>query len=135
MSYTTIRIYESVLDANLIRAKFENEGITCFLLDENLVAMDPLLSNAIGGIKLKIHESDRIKAEEILESIKNNKITNDEGDTLSCPKCDSQEFIPSQKSMKSFKGILSAIISILLLTYPIFYDVKNVCKKCNHEFN
>ncbi len=32
----------------------EEEGINCWLKDENTVTIDPILTNAIGGIKLMV---------------------------------------------------------------------------------
>jgi hypothetical protein len=54
------------LDAYLTRMRLEAAGIDCFLFDENLVEMNPFLSNAIGGVKLYIANKDWEKARAIL---------------------------------------------------------------------
>ena len=49
-----------------VRAQMEAEGIETFTGDELTIQIDPLYSNAIGGIKLMVHEQDVPRATEIL---------------------------------------------------------------------
>lgn len=51
----------------VLRGKLEAEGIECRILDELTVQVNPFYSNAIGGIKLQVRESDIQKAIEILK--------------------------------------------------------------------
>lgn len=44
----------------------EDAGIECYLQDDNVVRMDWLWSNALGGIKLIVREKDAADAEKIL---------------------------------------------------------------------
>jgi hypothetical protein len=53
-------------EAAAIRLRLEAAGIPVFLADENTIAMDWLLSNAIGGIKVQVAEPDVPRACEIL---------------------------------------------------------------------
>lgn len=57
-------------EAYALMARLEEEGVECFLGDENIVTVNPFLSNAVGGVKLKIKESDAEKALLILEQTK-----------------------------------------------------------------
>lgn len=41
-----------------LKIKLESEGIETLLRDEMTISIDPLLSNAIGGIKLYVREED-----------------------------------------------------------------------------
>ncbi len=50
----------------IIRAHLEAEGIECFIQDELTIQVNPFYSNAIGGVKLQIRESDKERASEIL---------------------------------------------------------------------
>ena len=52
----------------IIRGRLESEGIECFVQDELTVQVSPFYSNAIGGIKLQVRESDYQKAVEILKA-------------------------------------------------------------------
>ena len=51
----------------VIRGRLEAEGIACFVKDELTVQVNPFYSNAIGGVKLQVLESDLNQAVEILK--------------------------------------------------------------------
>src|SRR5438445_5230531 len=53
-------------EALALRLKLEAAGIPVFLADEYTIAMDWLLSNAIGGIKVQVSEADVPRACEVL---------------------------------------------------------------------
>ena len=48
--------------------RLKEEFINCYLLNENSVTIDPFLSNAIGGIKLMVAETQAERALEILDN-------------------------------------------------------------------
>lgn len=54
---TVLTVYYSHETA-LIRGRLEAEGIECNVIDELTVQVNPLYSNAIGGVKLQVRESD-----------------------------------------------------------------------------
>lgn len=56
MEFIKFLTFDNYLTANLTLNKYLNEGIECYLKDEFTVTIDPLLSNAIGGIKLVVRE-------------------------------------------------------------------------------
>lgn len=62
----TIGRFSQPLEAWLAKTKLESEGIECFLMDEHIVTMNWLYSNAVGGVKLKVREEDAEKAKRIL---------------------------------------------------------------------
>ncbi len=45
----------------------EDVGIPVFVKDEFTILMNPLFSNAVGGIKLQVLEEDLEKASEVLK--------------------------------------------------------------------
>jgi hypothetical protein len=47
--------------------RLEAEGIRAYLQDEHTVTINPLFSNAIGGIKLMVHEAQVARAQELLK--------------------------------------------------------------------
>ena len=51
----------------VIRGRLESEGIESFAKDEMTVSVNPFYSNAIGGIKLQVRESDLDEAMGILK--------------------------------------------------------------------
>jgi len=67
VSFVTIKVFVHPNDCIIAKAKLESEGIQCFVLNEITIQVDPLLSNAVGGAKLQVHEADAKRALEILE--------------------------------------------------------------------
>ena len=57
----TIATYHSQTKAEAARIHLAQEGIEAVLINESIVAMDWLLMNAIGGIKLQVasHDAER----------------------------------------------------------------------------
>jgi ssDNA-binding Zn-finger/Zn-ribbon topoisomerase 1 len=70
----------------------------------------------------------------IIEEMNQSKLKNDNDEIIKCPKCQSDQLIYGFKSMKGTKGILSGIISFILIIFPIYYNTVNKCKDCGHEF-
>ena len=61
-----LRRYRDMPAAFVEKSVLEDAGIECFLQDDNVVRMDWLWSNALGGIKLIVREKDAADAEKIL---------------------------------------------------------------------
>ncbi|HAP02112.1 MAG TPA: hypothetical protein DCQ93_09335 [Bacteroidetes bacterium] len=55
-------------EAYIAKSHLEAEGIDCFITNENLLTINPLLSHAVGGVKLMVREEDYERAKEILEA-------------------------------------------------------------------
>ena len=134
MELVTIKTFDNSIEAHIMKSKLESENIMCFLLDENIVGLNPLYDVAVGGIKLKIKKSDVGQATEIIEESVKSSITNDQGEVVQCPNCKSEDIYSGFKSMTGAKGILSAIVSFLFMVYPIYYRTVYKCKKCRTEF-
>jgi len=63
----TIRQYRDLPQALLAKSVLESAGIECFLGDDNLIRMDWLWSNLLGGIKLRVRREDALVASRLLE--------------------------------------------------------------------
>lgn len=50
-------VYDSVIDANIIKTKLDAYGIPCFLTDENISSLYPLPGNSFSGARLHVFES------------------------------------------------------------------------------
>ena len=69
--FQQIATYQYSSEAYLIKGKLESEGIEVFLQNENTINTDPLLSNALGGVRVIVHSEDVLKSRQILEAMKN----------------------------------------------------------------
>lgn len=63
----TIAAFDQPAKARLTQNALQEAGIQVVVSDESLVAMDWLLSNAIGGVKVQVWEEDADRAVAILE--------------------------------------------------------------------
>ena len=63
----TILSFPNIHELAIVRGRLESEGIKCFVQDDNVIQANPFYSNAIGGVKLQVRESDVESAKEILK--------------------------------------------------------------------
>jgi len=61
-----VRRYRDMPEAFVARSVLEDAGIECLLQDDNVVRMDWLWSNAMGGIKLVVRQKDAEESEKLL---------------------------------------------------------------------
>lgn len=128
MSYSILNTYDNYIDANLHMMQLQEEGINCWLKDENTVTIDPLLTNAIGGIKLMVHETQKDRATDLLRTIVNKAKEN-----RACPYCGSLnvEYIFSNRKTSNW---FSAIFTYLLGGYALASEKMYHCFDCEKEF-
>ncbi|MDD2411683.1 MAG: DUF2007 domain-containing protein [Dysgonamonadaceae bacterium] len=121
---------ESLAEAHILKGRLLNEGIDCFLTNENFVNLMPLCNNMLGsGIQLMINERDSKKAREILKyKIEPSKME------LNCPNCGSQNIGLGLGKRKGFK--IFNIIIALLSAFPMGnLKLDYYCKDCKTEIN
>ena len=68
MKFVAIYSYDNYIPAHIAMGRLKEEYINCHLQDEYSVTIDPFLSNAIGGIKLMVAETQVERAMEILNT-------------------------------------------------------------------
>ncbi len=69
MNYVQLRSFDNYIHANIQLGMLQDSGINCHLQDEFIITIDPLLSPAIGGMKLMVHETQAQRAIKILEEV------------------------------------------------------------------
>jgi hypothetical protein len=110
--------FEYVADVQIVKGRLESEGIPVFLRDENTLNSDPLISNAIGGVKLQVYSRDKERAIEIYNEIRAYAV-DDEGSPISCPNCKAKKSEPYYER----KGIFYQL-------FPFFEKRKYKCLNC-----
>ena len=128
MSYSILNTYDNYIDANLHLMQLQEEGINCWLKDEHTVTIDPILTNAVGGIKLMVHETQKERATDLLRTIINKAKEN-----RACPHCGSLnvEYIVSNRKASNW---FSAFFSFLLGDMAIGAQKIYHCFDCGKEF-
>jgi len=132
-TFKTIAKFQYSSEAQIIKGRLEADGIEVFLSDNLTIDTDPLVSNAIGGVKLKVLTKDSIKAQDILNSISKYSL-DDEGTAIHCPNCDSDK-IQLYSTIKDFKSFFSFLIGFLFGTLPFYAKHKYRCEDCKTEFD
>jgi hypothetical protein len=127
MKFVPIWSYNDYVSAHVAMGRLQEEGYECWLKDENTVTIDPLLTNAVGGIKLMVEESRAKEAWEIL-----NKLLEDYRKTFTCPKCGSNNMELVSSPRKPLNLITA--ISTYLLGYALPLEKVYHCFNCLNEF-
>jgi hypothetical protein len=68
MRFILLCSFDNYIPAHIALGRLKEEYINCYLQDEYSVTIDPFLSNAIGGIKLMVAETQIERAREILQN-------------------------------------------------------------------
>jgi predicted RNA-binding Zn-ribbon protein involved in translation (DUF1610 family) len=108
MSHVIFRSFDNYIYANILLLRLKSEGIDCYLKDENTITIDPLLSPALGGMKLMVRETDITKANNIVDQFEEAHLQ-----TLACPECGRKNFQRIVRN-KSSRGFLDGLISRLI---------------------
>ena len=69
MKFIQLRSFDNYIEAHIVMGSLQEENINCWLKDEYSVTIDPMLSNAIGGIKLMVTEAQAERAMATLQSL------------------------------------------------------------------
>ena len=72
MQFINLRSFDNYIEANISLGMLQDQGIACFLQDEYTITIDPLLSPALGGMKLMVPENQVRRAAELLDAVDNN---------------------------------------------------------------
>jgi hypothetical protein len=147
----TLAAFLNTTEAYLAQSKLESEGIDVFVFDDKLVGVNWLYSNAVGGVKLKVKESDARRAMEALredlsyaepptemESLKEDiseeapsldEETPEPQSAPSCPRCLSPAVVSENFSRRI------VFLSWLLLGFPLpLLRRRWFCQSCGHRW-
>ncbi|WP_106790986.1 putative signal transducing protein [Aquimarina sp. Aq78] len=127
-TFKTVAVFQYSAEALIIKGRIESEGIQVFTMDMHTIDTDPLVSNAIGGVKLRVKAEDEQKALQIIESIQEYAI-DDQGESICCPKCNGEKIV-----LDSTIDSIKSLILFLLFLLPINQKTKYRCEDCNHKF-
>ena len=72
MDFVQLRSFDNYIYAHITLSMLQDAGINCHLKDEYMITLDPLLSPALGGMKLMVYPSQAQRAIELLEEAESN---------------------------------------------------------------
>ncbi len=132
-TFSKIAVFQYSSEAQIIKSRLEAEGVEVFLFDQFTVDTDPLVSNAIGGIKLKVWAEDEAKALQILKSISEYSL-DDKGQEIECPICGSTK-VELATTIRDIKSFLAYIFSFLSNSLPGHNRHEYRCDTCKQKFD
>lgn len=127
MVYATVRAFDNYLYANILLSRLKEEGIDCYLKDENTVTIDPLLSPAIGGIKLMVPEGDLLRVNALIDSFDSEYAA-----TVACPNCGQQAIQVLRKTTRH-ENFFTALFYQLINGSTQSEEKTYKCANCGHK--
>jgi hypothetical protein len=70
--FKTIAIFNYTHEIVVLKHRLEQEEIQYYFENETMSSIAPFYSNALGGIKLKIHPNNFERVQKILDNLNNN---------------------------------------------------------------
>ena len=126
MQTVVIKTFDNYFSANIILTRLQDEGINCYLFDENTVTLGPILSTAIGYIKLVVDKQDEQFARETLLRFETERLQ-----SIQCPRCFNNDFQLINKP--SPENVLTKLINKLFNNHAISQDEVYQCQQCGYE--
>jgi DNA-directed RNA polymerase subunit RPC12/RpoP len=128
MEFVPVKTFDSYITANIWLGKLKDAGIHCYLKDEYTVTIDPILTNAIGGIKLCVDTEQLAECRELVFAFEHQN-----RQMQQCPKCGSLnvEYISKPGATNWF----SALLSWMLGSYAVSAGQVYHCFNCGEEFD
>jgi DNA-directed RNA polymerase subunit M/transcription elongation factor TFIIS len=121
----TLATVSSLLEADMLCMKLESTGIKTFIPDQSTTSIQPFYSNAIGGIRIQIDESDLSRARELLRD----ELPQAAKGLFECPECKS-DAVRYEKVSKRF-----AFLTLLLIGIPLLWFKRQCkCEACGHKW-
>src|SRR5215203_1128658 len=108
MDFIELRSFDNYIEANIVLNMLRHQNIHCHLKDENIITIDPLLSPALGGMKLMVHHAHVERAWDLIDKAEEQYLK-----TKACPVCKAHA-LTTVSVTKQHKGKLSALAYMLL---------------------
>jgi len=120
--FYTIATFEYTAEAQVMKGRFMSQGIEVFLKDQYTVDVDPMVSHAIGGVKLQVHAQDKEQGIALYNELREYEVDRKRNRVI-CPKCKGNRVLiaPSRKSL-------------LYLLFPFFEPKRYLCNTCGEIF-
>lgn len=107
--------------------RLEDEGIRAYLQNEHTVTIDPILSNAIGGIQLMIYHEQLERALQLISGFEQ-----EYKQAVVCPRCQStdMQYITQPNNVTNW---FTAITTWLFGNYALSFKKVYKCLHCGYE--
>jgi Putative prokaryotic signal transducing protein len=128
MTFVPLRSFDNYIEANIVMNMLVSFGINAHLKDELTITIDPLLSPALGGMKLMVHHTQIDRAWELLEDAEQQYLK-----SIPCPVCKAHS-LSIVSITKKYKCRLSALINMLVSGKSVELVKMYQCANCGYDF-
>jgi DNA-directed RNA polymerase subunit RPC12/RpoP len=128
MEFVLLHSFPNYIEAHIIMGRLEEEGISCWLKDENTVTINPVLTQAVGGIKLMVAKPQFERALELFQGFEQQRRSR-----FSCPHCGGSE-IELVSSPRKPRNWLTALAGAFFGDFAVASDKVWRCFQCHSEF-
>ena len=128
MDFIPIRAYDNYISANLARALLQDAGVNCYIKDEYTVTLDPLLSPALGGMKLMVEDTYLPAALYLLQKSEELFLK-----TIACPHC-GQASLERVEEEIQYERWIDKIKSLIVNGQEKKVQTYYRCSSCRHTF-
>ena len=128
MDFVVLKSFTNYIDAHIVLGRMQEEGMDCWLNNENTTTIMPIWTTAIGGIQLMVQREQLERASDILKVIEEERKEN-----ISCPKCNSRD-VEYINTIRKPINWFSAAVSFLFGNYAVMPEQRYHCFKCGEEW-
>lgn len=128
MDFVEIRSFDNYIEANIVLNMLRHAHINCHLKDENIITIDPLLSPAIGGMKLMVHHSQVERAWDMIDRAEQQYLKD-----IPCPVCHAHA-LKAESITRQHKCKLGALASMVLNGHSLEITKIYRCSRCCYDF-
>lgn len=128
-----VSTYTAPHEAHIARTKLEASGFRAVVADEHVVGVNLWLSNAVGGVKVMVPQSELSEARQALfgEEAAEDAL---EADWGSCSECGSTSAKLKERE-RGAGGIIGALLTFLFFDVPWLSGRRKVqCPTCGNEW-
>ena len=128
MDFVALRSFDNYIEANIVMNMLQHHDVNCHLKDENIITIDPLLSPALGGMKLMVHHAHVERAWDLMEKAEQQYLKD-----IPCPVCHAHE-LKAVSITRQHKCKLAALASMLLNGHSVEVTKIFRCSNCGYDF-
>ncbi|HZH63515.1 MAG TPA: DUF2007 domain-containing protein [Flavisolibacter sp.] len=129
MDFIILKSFANYIDAHILLGRLEEEGIQCWLKNENTTTLMPIWRTALGGIQLMVNKNQWQRASDLLKEFERERKK-----TNRCTECGSED-IEYINTMRKPVNWLSAVVTFFLGDVAIMPEQRYHCFNCGHEYN
>lgn len=122
-NYKILAVFEYSTEAHVTKSRLDADGFRTMLMDEKTIDSDPLISNAIGGVKLLVHQNDFEKAAKTYNEIRTYQ-KDESGNNLFCTNCNSNRILIAPLQRRN----------VFYMLFPFFEKNRHCCNDCKTVF-